>query len=79
MTDYVRGWMAVDAISIAVSSVDYIPVLSSTNSGAVVNLRLLRVLRALRLIKLTKLLTAFRLFKRWEVQFAINYVRSPSP
>ena len=31
------------------------------------------MLRALRLVKLTKLVTAFRIFRRWEVEFAINY------
>ena len=30
-------------------------------------------MRALRLVKLTKLVSAFRIFRRWEVEFAINY------
>jgi len=75
-THYLRGWFAIDIISVGVSSVDVIAITSASDSGGASNLnslRILRALRAVRLIKLVRLLRASRIFKRWESRFAINY------
>lgn len=69
---YLRGWLALDCLSIGISGVDLYAI--SADSGADLSaLRALRTVRALRLIKLTRILRASRIFKRWETAFAFRY------
>ena len=77
---YMRTWLPVDLLSIAVAAVDYIGISSVSNpegtgerESDVDSLRGLRVLRALRLVKLSKLISGQRLIKRYETRVAINY------
>ena len=75
-TNYLRGWFAIDIVSVGVSSVDILAIMSASDSAgasSLNSLRILRALRAVRLIKLVRLLRASRIFKRWESRFAINY------
>ena len=83
---YLRGWFAIDSISIGVSAVDIVVLVGASEAGEgstggdqgngqgkISGLRALRALRALRLIKLIRIFRASRIFTRWENKFAINY------
>eukprot|EP00854_Cymbomonas_tetramitiformis_P011366 gene11366-13435_t len=66
---YMRGWFAVDLISVL--PVDYISIaVSEADLRAV---RLIRVLRLLRLFKLLRVLRVSRIFRRIESSFDLDY------
>mmetsp|Transcript_104035 Transcript_104035/g.333470 ORF Transcript_104035/g.333470 Transcript_104035/m.333470 type:complete len:816 (+) Transcript_104035:59-2506(+) len=66
---YVKGWFAIDFISIL--PFDVVFLLSS--SAYVQRMQAIKVIRLLRLVKLARLLRVVRLFRRFEVRTSISY------
>lgn len=65
---YLKSWWCLlDVISIASSAPDVFEVQGLSDLTA------LRIVRVVRLIKLVRVLRGSRLFKRWEIRFAIDY------
>ena len=72
---YLRGWFAIDLISVLTCLIDILPFIMSTrpsNEDAIDSLRILRVLRVMRLIKLVRLLKTSRLLTRWQTSIALD-------
>jgi len=69
---YLRGWFALDLVSVAASGFDFLA-LNDSSAGATSRLKVLRVVRVLRLVKLLRLLRGSRMLKRWCTKVAINY------
>jgi hypothetical protein len=65
--NYLKGWFAIDLLSVAVSAFDFLTV-TGDDGSTFEDFKILRVLRVLRLVKLVRLLRASRMLKRWETR-----------
>ena len=66
---YLRGWFALDFISILPFDI----VAFALRSSSLGKMKALRIIRLLRLLKLVRILRASRIFKRWESSIAVSY------
>lgn len=69
---YLRGWFMLDALSLASSAFDIVPIVLGSADGTKSPLTSFRVIRILRLMKLIRLLRASKRLKDWSVQFAVS-------
>ena len=70
---YIRGWFAVDFISVIHFEDILWLVNPSTIAGTGGSLRLLRIIRVARLAKLARVFRASRILKRWSKHFSITF------
>lgn len=70
---YLKGWFAIDVVSIITSTVDYYTVSMGSSDGRLGSLRAVRSLRALRLIKMVTIARTSRIFKDLETRIAVDY------
>lgn len=73
---YVKGWFALDVLSIFPSAFDILPFVPGSgfsSEGGAANLRVLRVVRTTRLLKLVRLARSSRLVTRWRTRISITF------
>ncbi len=74
---YLRGWFAIDVLSIVPSVFDILPLIpgSGLKGGDTDELKVVRVVRTARLIKLIRLVRGSRMLKRWRTSMSISFAR----
>jgi hypothetical protein len=70
--NYMKGWFALDMLSIFPSAFDIPPVIPGSGMASGGSVRVLRVVRVARLIKLVRLVRSSRMFSRWQTSISLS-------